>query len=242
MLRMWFWLLCIAVVVGCGYSGDDGGYYNNDPCSYSNFSRERTGKELIHLHLDSSLSGVLPLQYRNTTTVFENPANKAQMSLLLSGPFASFEKKWAFSRSDTDLRCGPFKWNDFGTLDAEDVKYSGSYNGIYDLKIQRYLVNGEFHNTEKYFDSIGFAKSFQLERIYWMSYILPFNLKDTSLKASQVFHPTIQLGNKSYDSIFELKRTNVNENLIEPHGLYYAPKHGVVGFYLTNHQEEWFKK
>jgi hypothetical protein len=123
-----------------------------------------------------------------------------------------------------------------GTANAEALEYKSTLAVIQKLQMDRGLL------IESKMDSAQFKNAPEYFRIIWNNIHLTPDLNKYTNEPNKNFHAAITLNKHAYDSVFECYSIHPDPNYIGPEGFYYSKKEGFLGFYITNHLQEWMRK
>ncbi|OYU96133.1 MAG: hypothetical protein CFE21_06900 [Bacteroidetes bacterium B1(2017)] len=229
----------LLLLAGCG-QGDDGCCYDYDPCSYKSFDRK--GDAIAYLGLDTANQNWVPEFIGSATIPFKKVNSTAEISYLRSGfdrPYYTINVRNRITRDSACKR--DVYTRDYANCSFESFKYTGSPGAKLELSVKRLVVPGPYV-MGTVFDSINFYKSYEVLKVTFSNLEFSFNPRNFVNTQTQIFHPSITFENVRYDSVYELLKPNADTTYIIPQGIYYSCKEGVVGMYLTNKAEVWYKK
>ncbi len=214
-----FYLLFLAFIASCSANSGDSG-----PCGPGYSGYNYTKKYYGMASLDSNnkwLPDSLPLSIeflnKNNTPFIYNvsPKVKKIYNIDIYGKYVS------------EL-CFHGNVYDYFTSEYETINYISQYSSSLNLSLNRYknTSNADSLNISKLQDNFIVNicnKSFSLNPNIYTDF------------GEQKF----LLKYKNYDSIFNVDRFQADSGFIVPQGFYYSKTKGIIGFYFTNHIEEW---
>jgi hypothetical protein len=232
-----FLSFALLLLTGCG-QGDD--YYGHDPCSYKSF--EQQGDVIAFLGLDTANQNWVPEIFGNTNVKFKKVNSTAEITYIRSVIDRPYYTVLVRNRITRDSACKRDVYTrDYANCNFESFRYIGSPDAKLELGVKRTVVPGPYV-IGTVFDSLNFYKSYEVLKVNFSNLEFSFNPRTFTNSQTQLFHPTITFENVTYDSVYELFKPYSDTTYIIPQGVYYSCKEGVVGMYLTNKSEVWYKK
>ncbi len=224
----------------CYGGGDDCCYESNNPCYYKDFEIE--GKSIAFLDLDPANRYWVPPIIGSGNIKFKKVNALAEITYFRSAITRTYTKLNVRTSAVYDSTCKRNVYTrDYANCVYETFSYSGSPGAKLDLSVTRKATPGPYKVGE-IFDSINFYQSSDLLHLNFANLQFLLNPKTFVNSESQKFHPSITFENIAYDSVYELWKPYTDTTYIIPQGIYYSCKVGIIGMYLTNKVEVWYKK
>jgi hypothetical protein len=212
-----FVLLFVSCYVNSGDSG---------PCGPGGYGRPTyTEKSYGVAKLDTNNNNWLP-DTLPSVAEFINQNNKIFVYNLYPKQIQQYRQD--LYRKSASNQCQSVTYFDYFRAESQRIEYLCQYSNSLNIQLVRYknTSNVDSLNIEKLndvFDIIIGNKTFRLEPDVFNNF------------GEQRFYNRY----KNFDSVFNIDRPQADSGFIVPQGLYYSKKKGIIGFYFTNHVEEW---
>ncbi len=198
----------------------------NGPCETFNYSQQNyKAKSYGFAGLDSNNKWIpnnIP-----SSIEFVNKNNK--IFTYSVSPLIKQSYKQNLYEREIESPC-PYKYSyyDYFTNENENLTYSSLFSSSLNIQLKRYknttgIDSLNLTTLPDKMDVIIGDKTFSLNpKIY-----------------TNVGEQSFLVKYKNYDSVFLVNRTLLDSSFIIPQGFYYTKTKGIIGFYFTNHTEEW---
>jgi hypothetical protein len=238
-------LLPLLVIVmlftsACYGGGDDCCYQRDNPCYNKDFDID--GKAIAFIGLSDANRYWIPKIVGSQNITFKKLNTNAEMTYLRTIVDRPYYKVNVRTTTVYDSTCSrDIYTRDYANCVYELFGYGGSPGAKLDMSVMRKVLPGPF-KPGPVFDSVNFYQSSEILRLGFANLEFLFNPNTFVSSETQKFHPSISFENVTYDSVYELWKPYADTSYIIPQGVYYSCKEGIIGMYLTNKVEVWYKK
>ncbi len=174
----------------------------------------------------------------NTNITFVKLQNGVTMNSAVSSMLNRTDKI-DLIRKTSQGYCGSQTCYDYGMKGTTYIKYTSSLAAFFDFTVERTKPFVTYQDSN---DSTRFYVGNEILYINWNRkafQVFPHRFIDT---LQQKVHLQKYLGVQWHDSVFEIAYPLADTSLLLPQGIFYSLKEGLLGFYLTNNAELWYKK
>lgn len=218
--------LTLFIVLLLSYSCSDD-YGDSGPCGPGGVSQPYyNGKSYGFANLDST-NNWIPNNL-SSSIEFVNKNNKVFTYSVTPRTKQSYKQDLYARYIESPCPSYSHYYYDYFTTEKEFVNYNSQFSSSLNIQVKRYknTTGADSLNLTSLPDKLDIIignKTFNLNpNIY-----------------TNVGEQSFLLNYKGYDSVFLVNKTLLDSSFIIPQGFYYTKTKGIIGFYFTNHTEEW---
>ncbi len=228
----------VLMIAGCG--GGDDYYPEYNPCYSKIFDKQ--GKAIAFLGLNDTNRNWIPEIVGSKNIAFKKLNMNAEITYLRTVVDRPYYTVNVRTTTTYDSACKSNVYTrDFANCVYELFGYGGSPGAKLDMSVMRKALPGSF-KLGPVFDSVNFYQSSEVLRLTFANLEFLLNPRTFVNSQTQTFHSSITFENVTYDSVYEMWKPASDTTYIIPQGIYYSCKEGIIGMYLTNKAEVWYKK